>query len=202
MTTQRLGNEGSLRPSKQMRACYFLLLQDQIFRARCSQFPRGSLKGVMFCALSSVWDKWKTFWLSLQGETASREELWAMLSRTLDASNGERKREKGGNINKTIFSHYNTLFLFCIEEPACHFSSQWFDVAAFATVAHNCMLLPSLNVTFFMTFHNVTYLPVEIMITVAYCKQCFVSHLILRLKAVQFFFYSSHTRHILHYVFF
>lgn len=148
MTAQRLGNEGSLRPSKQMRACYFLLLQDQIFRARCSQFPRGSLEGVMFCALSSVWDKWKTFWLSLQGETASGEELWAMLSRMLDASNGERKEKRGENINKTISSHYNTLFLFCIEEPACHFSWEWFDTAACATAAYYCMFLPLLNVTF------------------------------------------------------
>lgn len=51
MTTQRLGNEERLCPCKQIRTCYFLLLQDQIFGARCSQFPRGSLGGVVFVRL-------------------------------------------------------------------------------------------------------------------------------------------------------
>lgn len=52
MTTQHLGSEGrkSLRPRKQTRGCYFLLLQDQIFGARCSQFPRGPLEGVVFAS--------------------------------------------------------------------------------------------------------------------------------------------------------
>lgn len=173
MTTQRLGNEGSLRPGKQMCACYFLLLQDQIFGARCSQFPRGSLGGVMFCASSSVWDKWKTFWLSLQGERATGEELWAMLSWMQDASNGEKRRRGGKTLIKQfllIIILFSFLFLFCVEEPACHLSWGWFDEAAFATVAYCCVFLSLLNVTFFMTFHNVTYLPVEIIIiTLAYC---------------------------------
>lgn len=83
-------------PANKYAHCYFLRLQDQIFGARCSQFPRGSLGGVVFFASSSVWDKWKTFWLSLQGENASREELWATLRRMQDASNEERKGEKRG----------------------------------------------------------------------------------------------------------
>lgn len=66
---------GDLHPGKQIRAFYFLLLQDQIFGARCSQFPRGSLRGLLFCAPSSVGDKWKTFWLSLQGESAGRKTV-------------------------------------------------------------------------------------------------------------------------------
>lgn len=48
MTSRRLGNEGSLRACKQICACYFLQHQDQIFGARCSQFPCGSLWGVVF----------------------------------------------------------------------------------------------------------------------------------------------------------
>lgn len=51
MTTWRLGNGGSksLRPRKQTRGCYFLLLRrDGIFGARCSHFPRGSLQGLLF----------------------------------------------------------------------------------------------------------------------------------------------------------
>lgn len=151
MTTQCLGNEGSLRSGKQIRACYFLLLQDQIFGARCSQFPRGSLGGVVFCASSSVWDKWKTFWLSLQGESASREELWAMLRRMQDASNREKKRKEGKTLIKQfllIIMLFGFLFLFCVEEPACHFSWEWFDTAHIATVAYCCMFLSLLNVTF------------------------------------------------------
>lgn len=50
MTSWRLGNEGSLHACKQICACYFLQLQDQIFGARCSQFPCGSLGGVVFHA--------------------------------------------------------------------------------------------------------------------------------------------------------
>lgn len=166
MTTQRLGNEGSFRPSKQIRACYFLLLQDQIFGARCSQFPPGSLEGVMFCASSSVWDKWKTFWLSLQGESASREELQAMLRRMQDASNGEKKREEGNTLIKQlllIIMLFGFLFLFCVEEPACHFGWEWFNTA---TCHSACFCHYSMSL--FMTFNNVTYLPVEINITVAY----------------------------------
>lgn len=153
MTTQRLGNEGSLRPGKQIRAFYFLLLQDQIFGARCSQFPRGSLRGVAFCASSSVWDKWKTFWLSLQGESASREELWAMLRRMQDASDGEKKREKRG---RALIKHFlliiilfGFLLLFRVGERACRSSREWFDTAPFATVAYCCMFLSLLNVAFY-----------------------------------------------------
>lgn len=50
MTSWRLGNEESLHACKQICACYFLQLQDQIFGARCSQFPCGSLGGVVFHA--------------------------------------------------------------------------------------------------------------------------------------------------------
>lgn len=151
MTTQCLGNEGSLRPCKQIRACYFLLLQDQIFGARCSQFPCGSLGGVVFRASSSIWDKWKTFWLSLQGESASRKELWAMLRRMWDFFNGEKEREEEETLIKQfllIITLFSFLFLFCVEEPACHFSWEWFDTAPFATVAYCCMVLLLLNVTF------------------------------------------------------
>lgn len=37
-----------------------------------------------------------------------------MLSRTLDASNGERKREKGGNINKKKFLIIILYFYFAL----------------------------------------------------------------------------------------
>lgn len=142
MTTQRLGNEVNLGPSKQMRVCYFLLLQDQIFGARCSQFPRGSLEGVTFCASSSVWDKEKTFWLSLQGDSASGEELWAMLSGMQNASNWDRTSKEGKALIKQfllITIQFSFLFLFSTEEPACHFGWEWLDIAAFATMPYCCM---------------------------------------------------------------
>lgn len=47
-------------------------------------------------APSSVWDKWKTFWLSLQGESARRrgKRLWATLRRMWDSCNGESGKKK------------------------------------------------------------------------------------------------------------
>lgn len=142
-----------------------------------------------FVLLSSVWDKWKTFWLSLQGESASREELWAMLRRMQDASNGEKKRREGKTLIKQfllIIILFGFLFLFRVEEPACHLSRGGFDTAPLATVSYCCMLLSLFSVNFLWS-HNVVYLPVEIIIiAVAYFHQCFSVKSVWDLKACSF----------------
>lgn len=112
MTTRRLGSEGDLRPSKQMHACYFLLLQDQIFGTRCSQFPRGSLEGVVVCASSSVWDKWKPFdFPSKERARAGRNCELCCAECTMPPTTRGKGGKRGGNINKTISAHYYTVQL-------------------------------------------------------------------------------------------
>lgn len=103
--------------------------------------PRSDIWGKVFVlslwvsrgsASSSVWDKWKTFWLPLQGEECKQGGTVSYAEMPLT----ERNESKGENINKTISSYYNavrhSIFIFALRKPASRFGSEWFYTAAFA----------------------------------------------------------------------
>lgn len=135
-----------------------------------------------FCASSSVCDKWKPFDFPSKERVrawGNCELCWAecMMPPT---TRGEKTLIKQFWL---IIIQFSFLFLFSTEEPACHFRWEWLDIAALSTEAYCCMFCHYSMSLFFMTFRNVTYLPVEIsIIPDAYCH--FFS---FRLKTTHFF---------------
>lgn len=117
-----------------------------------------------FMLRSSLWDKWKTFWLSLQGERACGEKLWAMPKRTQAFFSGEGRKDKKVRENALIkqFLLIITQFgvsIFILHWRTCRASWKWFDTTPFAREV-DCFSHYSMS-PFLMTFHHVIYLPVK-----------------------------------------
>lgn len=134
------GTSEDVIPANKYRHATFCSSQIRYLGQSVGSFLLAVSRELCF-ASSSLGDKWKTFWLSLQGERAWRRNFELCQRETVGV---------GGHVNKTISCHYNSVWgsIFMLHWGTCCFSWNWFDTAPFAREVDCCMFPPLLNVTF------------------------------------------------------